>query len=268
VPDLTRREALCLLTLVRASAGPARHWRADEVRRFAAPEATQGVAVDADAIYAVGNHVLGKYDKRSLQRLAGWDCGEGKPLVHLDSGVVRAGVLYCAHSNYPEVPMLSSIEMWDTKSLRHIGSFSFGIEAGSATWLDYYKGHWYVTFGHYTNRADEPNRDARWTTLIQFDAEWRRLQGWAYPKEVLAKLGQYSISGGVFVGDSLFCTGHDNQEVYVLAFPEGGSTLVLQDTFPVANQGQGIAWDLTDPGHLYGIDKRKREIIVMKVSHK
>jgi hypothetical protein len=263
--SLTRREAVCLLSAIPLSAAPAKRRRASEIRRFNAPEATQAVAVDAECFYAIGNHTIAKYEKRSGRRVAGWECEEGRPLIHLNSGVVRAGVLYCAHSNYPQVPMLSSIEMWDTRTLRHTGTQSFGIEAGSATWLDFRKDHWYVTFGHYANRAAEPNRDARWTTLIEFDSEWRRLQGWVYPKEVLAKLGQYSISGGVFVGNSIFCTGHDNPEIYVLGFPEGGSTLVLQDTFTVVNKGQGIAWDLADPGHLWGIDKNNREIIVMRV---
>jgi hypothetical protein len=35
-------------------------------------------------------------------------------------------VLHCAHSNDPGVPTVSSIEMWDAKTLRHTGSHSFG----------------------------------------------------------------------------------------------------------------------------------------------
>jgi outer membrane protein assembly factor BamB len=236
------------------------------MRRFKAPEANQAVAVDAAHFYAIGNHVVGKYEKRTGERVALWQCEAGKPLNHLNSGVVREGVLYCAHSNYPGVPMVSSIETWETKTLRHSGSHSFGIFAGSATWIDFRAGHRYVTFAHYGNRAAEPNRDPRWTTLIQFDAEWRQVQGWVYPEEVIAKLGQYSISGGVFAGDGkLFCTGHDNPEIYVLRFPEGGSTLALEETFAVPNQGQGIAMDASELGTLYAIDRAKGEVIVIRV---
>jgi hypothetical protein len=51
----------------------------------------------------------------------------------------------------------------------------------------------------------------------------------------------------------------------VLGFPEGGSTLVLHDTFAVPNRGQGIALDPTDPAVLYSIDRAKREVIVSRV---
>jgi hypothetical protein len=191
---ISRRQALCLPALL----VPPPRWRCEELRRFAAPEAGQAVAVDDSHFYAIGNHVLAKYDKKSGKRMAGWECERGKPLVHLNSGVVRAGALYCAHSNYPGVPITSSIEIWDAKTLRHTATHSFGIYAGSATWVDFRSGDPYVTFGHYGNRAAEPGRDSRWTTLIRFDSQWRRVQAWVYPEEVVARLGQYSISGGVF----------------------------------------------------------------------
>jgi hypothetical protein len=267
LPKLTRRHALRMTLLAPAlHAAPARSWRAEEVRRWPAPEANQAVAVDEGHFYAIGNHAVAKYDKKTGARLSGWECERGKPLLHLNSGVVRDGVLYCAHSNYPQMPVVSSVEMWDTATLRHKGTRSFGIYTGSATWVDFYQGHWYVTFAHYRGRAAEPGRDPGWTSLVQFDAEGRRLQGWVYPPEVIAKLGDYSISGGVFLPDgTMFCTGHDNPEVYVLGFPEGGSTLVLHGIFAVPNQGQGIARDPAEPGMLYAIGRKQREVIVMRV---
>ncbi|MES1262509.1 MAG: hypothetical protein ABUS49_12310, partial [Acidobacteriota bacterium] len=184
----------------------------------------------------------------------------------LDSGVIRDGTLYCAHSNYPGVPMISSIETWDTKTLRHSGSFSFGIFAGSATWIDFRDAFRYVTFAHYRGSSDEPGRDAHWTTLIRFDAEWRQREAWVYPEEVVSRLGQMSISGGVFTPDGrLFCTGHDNPEIYILRFPEGGSTLVLEETISTMIHGQGIALDPSDPALLYGIDRPQRQIVVARL---
>jgi hypothetical protein len=245
---MTRRDALSMFLLL----GP-------EVRRFPAPEATQGVAVDADSFYAIGNHAIARYDKHSGKRLAGWDCERAKPLIHLNGGVVHDGALHCAHSNYPAMPMLSSIETWEARTLRHTASHSFGIFEGSATWVDFYQGSRYITFAHYGERNTA-------TSLIRFDREWRRIQGWVYPPELIAKLGQYSISGGVFAPDGrLLCTGHDNPELYVLALPKGGSTLVLEDTIAVPMHGQGIALDPAAPDLVYGIDRAARAVVVARL---
>jgi hypothetical protein len=263
---MTRRQALLLPLAARVARAAPAQWRSEEVRRFPAAEATQGVAVDAGHVYAIANYTIGKYEKKTGKRVSGWDGEKGKPFIHLDSGAVHGGVLYCAHSNYPGVPMVSSIETWDAKTLQHTGSHSFGIGAGSATWVDLYKGHRYVTFAHYKSSADEPGRDPRWTSLLQFDSEWRRLQGWVYPDELVSKLGNFSISGGVFAPDGkLFCTGHDNAEVYVLQFPKGGSSLQWEAMFPVTFNGQGIALDPTDSQLLYGIDRAKREVVVTRI---
>ena len=240
--------------------------RATEIRRIPALEANQAVGVDEQHLYAIDNHAIGKYDKQTGERVAHWECENAKPLIHLDSGVVYGGVLWCAHSNYPGVPMTSSIETWDTKTLKHSSSYSFGIAAGSATWFDFFGGSRYVTFGHYRNDADEADRDPRWTTLIQYDNEWRQRQAWVYPSEVVSKLGNFSISGGVFGRDGrLYTTGHDNAEVYVFSFPKGGSTLVLEETIPMPMHGQGIALDPVDPTLLYGIDRPKKEIVVTRI---
>jgi hypothetical protein len=261
---MTRRSVLALP--LAAAAAPQRR-RYEEVRRIPAPEANQGVAADARYLYAIDNSAIAQYDKQSGKRLAEWRCERGKPLIHLDGGVVRDGVLWCAHSNYPGVPMTSSIETWDAATLRHTGSHSFGIFAGSATWIDLHHGFRYVTFAHYRGQSDEPSRDPRWTTLIQFDSDWRRRQSWVYPADLIEKLGNYSISGGVFTPDGkLLCTGHDNPEVYVLSFPNGGSTLVLEDTIPMPMHGQGIALDPSDPAILYGIDRPRREIVITRLT--
>ena len=266
LPCLSRRQALCLPLATAALRGqPRRQCR--EVRRIPAAEANQGVAADRLHLYAIANHSIGKYEKKTGQRVSGWECPNNHPLTHLDSGVVHDGVLYCAHSNYPGVPMTSSIEMWDAATMRHKGSHSFGIQAGSATWVDLQQGNWYVTFGHYRGRSDEADRDPRWTTLIQFDLEWRQRQAWVYPADVVSRLGDYSISGGVFTPEhKLFCTGHDNAEVYVLAFPGGGSSLVLEETFAIPMNGQGIALDPLDAATLYGIDRKAREIVVTRLT--
>ncbi len=264
---ITRRQALRLPAgLVALSAWAQSGRRAEEIRRIPAGEANQAVAADDRHLYAIDNHAIGKYVKRTGERVAEWRCERGQPLIHLDSGVVYDGVLWCTHSNFPGVPMTNSIETWDAATLEHTGSYSFGVMGGSATWMDFYEGSRYVTFGHYRNDADEADRDPRWTMLVQFDDDWGRRQAWVYPAELVSKLGNYSISGGVFTPEGkLYCTGHDNAEVYVLTFPEGGSTLVLEETIPMPMHGQGIALDPADPALLYGIDRPRREIVVTRV---
>lgn len=241
-------------------------WQSREIRRFKAPEAGQAVAVDARHFYAIGNHVIGQYDKKTGKRIAGWECEKGKPLIHLNSGVVHDGVLYSAHSNYPERPMVSSIEMWDTKTMRHAGSYSFGIYTGSATWIDFWQKRRFITFGHYGGKNAEPNRDPRYTSLLEFDNDWRRLRGWVYPNSVISRLGDFTISGGTFSSDGrIFCTGHDHREIYVLKFPAGGSVLELEGLFASPNPGQGIALDPSEPWTMYSIDRGPREVIVTSI---
>ena len=92
--------------------------------------------MDADHFYAITNRRIGKYDKRSGEQVGFWEGEAEGPIIHLDGGIVLDGQLYCAHSNYPGVPMVSSTEIFDTETMDHVGSHSFGIFGGSATWLD------------------------------------------------------------------------------------------------------------------------------------
>ena len=116
---------LSLFTFTPVSCCPYRRFQ--EVRRFTAQEARQGIAVDSQYIYVVGTRQIGKYDKQTDERTAQWKEEEDGPIIHLDSGVLVDGKLYCAHSNYPILPMTSSVEIWDAASLEHIGKHSFGI---------------------------------------------------------------------------------------------------------------------------------------------
>ena len=252
---MTRREAL----LLPFAAGIAAAAEVSPITRVAAAEANQGVAAGPGHLYAIANHSIGKYEKRTGKRVAAWECERGKPLIHLNSGVVRSGLLYCAHSNYPAEPMLSSIEIWDTATLRHRRSHSFGIDTGSATWIDFRGGYVYVCFVRYGARNVE-------SALVQFDTAWRRRQAWVYPPELIERQGKYSISGGVFLPDGrLLCTGHDHPELYVLRFPEGGSVLRLEDTIAAPIHGQGIARDPVDRALVYGIERSSREIVSFRL---
>ena len=170
----------------------------EELRRFDVPEATQGVAVDDRYFYAIDDSVIAKYDKESGQFVKRWTATEELPLKHLNAGVVIDGKLYCANSNYPQYPEASSVEIWDVDTLEHVGTHSFGIYEGSLTWVDRHEGAWWAVFAHYTEKVnDDPHaRDARWTSLVRFDDQWRRTGGWTFPAEVIARFEPDSCSGG------------------------------------------------------------------------
>ena len=226
---------------------------------FPAPEAVQAVAVDAHHFYAIANSQIGKYDKQTGQLVKRWGASTDVPLEHLNSGVVIDGKLYCAHSNYPRRPETSSIEIWDTATMQHVASRSFGIYEGSLTWIDWHKGSWWAVFAHYSRKGHQ--KDNRWTSLVQFDSGWRRIGAWAFPKEILRRFHPHSCSGGCWGPDELlYCTGHDRGEVYRLRLPKSGSTLSHVDTMKLPITGQGIAWD-RDSDDLYGINRPYRQVI-------
>ena len=240
--------------------------RFEEVGRFRTEEATQGVAVDARHFYAISNRHVGKYDKRSGERVDGWEGAPDGPIIHLDSGIVLDGLLYCAHSNYPGVPMVSSIEVYETATMEHVGSHSLGIFGGSATWIDRADGHWWVAFGHYAGRGGVPDQGPAWTNLVKFDTSWRRVAGYVYPSAVVERFDEMSNSGGTWGEDGrLYATGHDEGEVFALSLPTAGSVLELHEIIPVTAEGQGIAWDRTESGTLYSIIRSSREVVVSKL---
>jgi hypothetical protein len=237
-----------------------------ELGQFNAPEADQAVAVDQEHFYAIDNAEIGKYDKATGERVGGWKGDEGGPIIHLNSGIVIDGRLTCAHSNYPGIPMVGSIEIWDTETMEHGASHSFGINAGSTTLIDFKDGYWYVAFVHYAKFAAQLGTDPRWSTLIKFDSEWRAIESWVYPPEVLERFNPYSNSGGAFGPDGLiYATGHDRPEIYVLRFPEAGSVLEHVETIEVNSEGQGIAWDPSDPWVLYVMRRSDSTILPTRI---
>ncbi len=233
---------------------------------FSAPEARQGVAVDADAVYAIDSRTIGKYDKRTGKRIRQWVGPEDGPIQHLDSGVVIEGRLYCAHSNYPHQPMTSSIEIWDADSLEHVGSHSFGIFAGSATWVDFHDGYWWVVFANYDTHGASPGKGPEWTTLVQFDNAWQHRAAWVLPQTLVDEFSPYSSSGGAWGPDGyLYLTGHDAAAIFRMSLPAAGSVLELKERIAVPIEGQGIAWDRsTDLPRLYGLRRSSRTVVVME----
>lgn len=237
----------------------------ERVESFPAEEAFQGVAVDSAYFYAIASRSIGKYDKMTGKKEAYW---EGS-VKHLDSGVIVDGKLYAAHSNYPEIPMTSSVEIWDAKTLEHIDSYSFGIRWGSCTWIDRHNGSWWAVFGHYDEFADDIGKDNRWTTLVQFNDNWQPQESWVLPTEVLKRFDGKSNSGGSWGPDGLlYLSGHDRGELYAMRLPEMGSVLDLVEIISIENEGQGIAWDRSEPGVIYTITRNERMVNVSQLIEK
>jgi hypothetical protein len=240
--------------------------RLEPIRRYRAEEARQAVAVDAEHFYAIDDRRIGKYAKRSGERVASWARREGGAIVHLNSGVVLDGRLYCAHSNYPGVPMRSSIEVFDASTLAHLASQDLGLLPGSATWVDRREGLFFVGLGNYAGRGGAPGRGPEHSAVARFDAAWRPLASLGFPAAVVQRFGTRSNSGGAFgPGGLLYATGHDAPELYLLRVPAAGAELELVGILPAPASGQGIAWDPADPGLLWTIRRDAHEVIASRL---
>lgn len=236
-------------------------WRHQELKRFKADEAHQGVAVDAGHFYAFTNAAIGKYRKVTGERVGGWREAPGGRIKHLNAGVVLDGKLWCAHSNYPDRPTQSSVEVWDPKTMRHLESIDLSRKGGSLTWVDRVDDRWYACFAEYAATGDPAN-----TCVVCFDAKWQPQNEFRFPSEAVTKFGRNSSSGGSFgPGGHLFITGHDAQELYVLDEPVARAVWTWRGQIPITAHGQAFAWDRGAQGILYAIDRKSKEVIVSRI---
>jgi len=234
---------------------------AEVTARLAAPEADQGVAVDARSIYAIDNAEIAKYDRATGAKAAHFK-GDPAKFKHMNSCAVVGRELVCAASNFPATPMTSTVEVFDPANLAHLRTVALGHQFGSLTWVDRKAGAWWAGFANYDGRGGEPGRDHRFTTLVRFDDQWRPHESWTFPPQVLARLAPMSASGGAFGPDGrLYVTGHDRPELYVLDVPKGGGVLKLVATLPIPVNGQAIAFDRSAPGVLFGVNRATREVV-------
>lgn len=242
-----------------------------ELHRRPAPEANQGVAVDAWHFYVVDDSRIGKYDKATGRKVGEW-IGDPLRFPHLNSCEIVSRDLVCASSNYPKIPMASSVEIFDPRRMVHRRSIALGQKEGgeppgSLTWVDRKDGAWWAAFANYDGRGGEPGRDHRATALVRFDDAWRRTGAWTFPQTVLDRFSPKSTSGGGWGEDGLlYVTGHDRPELYVLRLPRAGSVLEHVATIPIPVEGQAIAWDRTQSRVLFGISRASHEVVVMRVT--
>lgn len=238
-----------------------------ELRRYKVPEAKQGVAVDRNYFYVINSSSITKHDKKTGILTAEWD-GSGEGISHLNSGVVIKGRLYCASSNYPGSPMAGSIEIFDATTLKHVGNHSFGIYAGSVTWIDKHDGFWYAGFPHYTGTGSSEGKDTRWTSVVKFGNKWQQVESWIFPQNIIELFIPKSNSGAAWGNDGkLYCTGHDRPEIYIMEIPATGFTLKHIKTIETPIYGQGIAFDrsVKNKKIIYGINRDDNLVITFEI---
>lgn len=236
-----------------------------ETVSFPAPEARQGVAAGGSFIYAIDNKAIGKYDTATGKRVGRWK-GDRRRFKHLNSCTIVHRTLVCAGSNYPDVPMASSIETFDAGTLRHIASRSLGRGHGSLTWLDWHQGSWWACFANYDGKGGEPGRDHRSTKLVRYSPDFVEQEAWLFPEEVLRRMAPRSSSGGAWNEDGLlYVTGHDAAELYAVRVPKRGRRLELVAIIPTVTKGQAIDWDPVQPRILWSIDRKASQVVASRI---
>ena len=113
---------------------------------------------------------------------------------------------------------------------------SFGNVGGSLVWVLRKEDHWWCNFAHYGASKAK-------TFLAKYDDQWREVARWTYPKKVISQLGRYSLSGGIWRGDELWVTGHDDPVAFRLVLPKQGGELQYLGQHTVPFTGQGLAND-------------------------
>jgi hypothetical protein len=253
------------------AAGP----RFETIARFTTPAARQGVCADADHVYVVDDRLIAKFDMRTQAEVARFESPRDGPIIHMNSLSLHDGLLYAAHSNYPEDPMLSSVEIFDPRTLQHVRSHAFGFMPGSLTTFEWHDGAWWAVWANYSRvfgRNQRPYGNTHWTHITRHAPDMRQTAGWSFPVDVLTRSEPMSISGtswgpalpGV-PGPLLWATGHDHKEVYALSLPRQGMRLVRHATIPIEAEGQAIAWDKADPGVLWQIIRSRREVVAQRL---
>lgn len=200
--------------------------------------------------------------------VARWVTPKNGLVRHLNSCFEHERRLHCANSNYSETPHGSSAEIFDTDTMRHVDTHSLGMtEEGSLTWFDHYRGGWIAGFAHYSENGGVKFKDHTFSSVVTYDAQWGRTGGWLFPKPVVERMAPYAASGGAIGPDGLlYILGHDRPEMYVLARPAMGPTLIHVATIGVEAEGQAFAF--AEGRNIFAIDRRKgavRQIILPQV---
>ncbi len=236
--------------------------RAEEIGRYKALEAGQGAAVDRKHVYALFNFGVGKYRRSDGEKVAEWRGARGGLIGHLNSCLILAKELWCANSNHPKLPFANSIERFDPETLKHAGTTPLGVmDEGSLVWFDTVPEGWIVGLAHYNDETGLPFKDNTHAGVFLYDAQWRRIGGWALPASIIERMAPQAASGGAIGPDGLlYLMGHDKPEMYVLARPAMGPTLIHVATIAIDAEGQAFDFDESAPRDVCAISRRNREV--------
>ncbi|MCV0413778.1 MAG: hypothetical protein K5831_02725 [Brevundimonas sp.] len=239
--------------------------QARTLQAWQAPEADQGVAVDDAHLYVIDNTVIAKYALDTGVLTDRWVGPSAGPVRHINSCYVRDALLWCANSNYPETPMGSSVEVFDTATMSPVETYSLGLmDEGSLTWFDEVEGGRIAGFAHYDTRGGVPFKNNSFSGVVAFDPEWRRTGGWMLPKAVIERMAPHAASGGAIGPDGLlYVLGHDLPELYVMARPMMGPTLVHVATIDIEAPGQAFSWAQDGSHSIFAIDGDRH--LVLKI---
>jgi hypothetical protein len=237
------------------------------LRTWDAPEADQAAIADSEHFYAIDNAVIAKYRLDTGARVAVWNGEAEGAIEHLNSCLLRQAQLWCANSNYPDVPMGSSVEVFDTATMTHVGSHSLGMmDEGSLTWFDGLGEGYIAGFAHYSRRGGVPFKDSSYSSIVRYDNQWRRTGGWLLPEAVIERMAPYAASGGALGPDGLlYLLGHDLPELYVVAFPAAGPRLVHVATIGIDAPGQAFAWADDGSRTIHAIDRKRGKVLAIEV---
>jgi hypothetical protein len=129
-------------------------------------------------------------------------------------------------------------------------------DEGSLTFIDRDRDGWMAGFAHYDGEGGLAYKGAAFAGIVFYDAQWRRTGGYAFPKSVLEAMAPHAASGGAFGPDRLlYVFGHSRAEMYVLARPTMGPTLIHVATIAIDARGQAFDWDETQERVLFAIDR-------------
>jgi len=244
-------------------APPVQKLTARTIRTYTAPEADQGVAADASSFYAIANSEIAKYEIASGKFIARWRGPRNGLIRHLNSCRADGGRLWCANSNYALTPMGSSIEVFDASRMTHAVSHSLGLrDEGSITWVDRFvdgsAAGWLAGFAHYDGNGGVPFKNHTFSSVVTFDAQWRRTGGWLFPPGVMERMAPYAASGGAIGPDGwLYLLGHDRPEMCVVARPSMGPTMIHLATIDLEAEGQAFCWAQNGSRTIFTIDRGK-----------
>jgi len=163
--------------------------------------------------------------------------------------------------------MGSSVEVFDADTLAHVETHSLGMtDEGSLTWFDRYKDGWIAGFAHYDENGSVGFKNHRFSSVVTYDAEWRRTGGWLFPASALERMVPHAASGGAIGPDGwLYLLGHDRPEMYVVARPSMGPTLIHLATIDLDAEGQAFAWAQDGTRTIFAIDRKTRRVLNIEI---